>query len=130
METSRFDLKAGDFPGVEEDIALMIGKNNGYLMFENLDLTGIQAIETVPGVVSMYMQGGNLEVRIDSPEGELIGNLKVETTLAPNQEVKRISLKPTAGKHDIYFVFKAADSGDAKDVMAVVYFRFLRGEVE
>ena len=74
----------------------IIKKQGAYLGFDKIDLQGINEIELTTNTDGLKNTSTELEVRIDSPEGKLIG--KSAETL--------IKLEPTIGVHDIFVVFK------------------------
>lgn len=123
--TARFDIEAGQYPGIEEDMSLIIGDPDGYLVFKSIDLTGITGIEAMITAMSAYMDGGEIEIRLDAFDGESIGSIPAETTIAPSQNPVQASITPSVGKHDVYFVYKSAAKGSQKMVCAVIYFKFL-----
>ncbi len=57
----------------------IIPKANGYIGFRQIDLTGIKQLEiSAMALPMMGYIGGNIEVRLDNPTGELLGQVKVE----------------------------------------------------
>ncbi|AQG80122.1 PQQ-dependent sugar dehydrogenase [Spirosoma montaniterrae] len=73
-----------------------------WLAFNGVDLSGIQSVTarlTSPGL------RGQLELRLDSPTGQLVGVLPVQPG-PPNQQMPIASLNPTAGVHNLYVVYK------------------------
>ncbi|MFT5165839.1 MAG: cytochrome c [Saprospiraceae bacterium] len=107
---------------------------SAYLGFSALDLTGIQNIDVFVQVSARYeAHGGIVEIRLDSPDGKLIGqsekaiqkkdvrgawgNNKAAT---PEEIIARrrrgaqamtVKLEPINGVHDLYFVFKNPEAG-------------------
>jgi cytochrome c len=58
----------------------IIPKANGFIGFKQIDLTGIQELEiNATAFPMMGYLGGTVEVRLDNPEGELLGEVKVES---------------------------------------------------
>jgi cytochrome c len=56
----------------------VIPKNNGYIGFKKIDLTGIQQLElAVSASPREGFTGGDIEIRLGSPTGTLIGQTKV-----------------------------------------------------
>ncbi len=70
-------------------------------------------------------KGGSIEVRLDSPQGSLIGTLKVP---AGTTEYTDLSTKITkvTGERNVFFVFK----GEGEDLMNVDSYIFGDGEIE
>jgi cytochrome c len=58
----------------------IIPKNNGYIGFNQIDLTGIQQLEiSAIAFPMMGYIGGTIEVRLDKPDGDLLGQVKIES---------------------------------------------------
>ncbi len=58
----------------------IIPKANGYIGFKQIDLTGIPQMEI--GALAFPMMGyigGTIEVRLDKPDGELLGQVNIES---------------------------------------------------
>lgn len=57
----------------------VIPKNNGYIGFKNLDLSGIGELELYATAnPTQGFTGGNIEIRLDDPTGELLGQAEVK----------------------------------------------------
>ena len=76
--------------------------------FKRIDLSGVSAVVFVAAAPTQNQAiGGKVEVRLDSATGPLVGETGMilpspESTPAPY----RATLRPTAGVHDVYFVFQ------------------------
>ncbi|HEV3251879.1 MAG TPA: PQQ-dependent sugar dehydrogenase, partial [Puia sp.] len=58
----------------------IIPKAEGYIGFKQIDLTGIQQVEISAFALPMMgYSGGGIEVRLDSPKGDLLGQVKIES---------------------------------------------------
>jgi cytochrome c len=58
----------------------IIPKANGYIGFKQLDLTGIPQLEiSAMALKMMGYLGGTIEVRLDKPDGELLGQVTIES---------------------------------------------------
>jgi cytochrome c len=58
----------------------IIPKANGYIGFKQIDMTGIQQLEiSALAFPMMGYIGGTIEVRLDKPDGELLGQVKIES---------------------------------------------------
>lgn len=103
----KFEITPGMVPGVEEAFEIVMGNDQSYIQFKEIDLTGIRSISLMAGANSMYFDGGIIEARLGSPEGDLLGFAEVEATQSMGAGVKSMNIAPTSGMHDLYFVFKA-----------------------
>lgn len=84
-------------------------ENNGYFVFNDIDLGGIRSITAMGSASSAYMAGGKLEIRLDSPTGTLVGSGDVKSD---KMEPVTIAIKaPVAGLHKLYFVYVNPTAG-------------------
>jgi cytochrome c len=96
---------------------LMIGQKDGsFIGFKEIDLTAVEGLTFVTMAPKQYgMTGGKIEVRIDSPTGELIGE---STPIVPNEGsgqmpppiMAKAKIKGMTGMHDLYFVYKSGST--------------------
>jgi hypothetical protein len=78
--------------------------------------------KTLEASVASATAGGIIEIRLDSPEGELLGSLTVEKTGGwQNWKTVTGKVKKTTGVHDLCFVFKGGDG----DLFNFDWWRFL-----
>lgn len=68
-------------------------------------------------------KGGSIEVRLDSPEGSLIGTVKVPAGTKEYTDITT-EVTPVAGEKNVFFVFK----GEGSDIMTVDSYVFTEGE--
>jgi cytochrome c len=58
----------------------IIPKSDGYIGFRQIDLSGIQQLDiSADAFPMMGYIGGTIEIRLDNPTGELLGQLKIES---------------------------------------------------
>lgn len=97
-----------------------------YVQFNKLDLTGIKAMEFAVSIPKQQLSavGGRIEVRLDSPTGQLLGQTENLLPVEAPKEAKspadvfkpivaKVALTPATGVHDLYFVFKNEKAGKA-----------------
>lgn len=93
-----------------QKVEIVMGlKNDATIKFKDIDLTGIKMLMVGAGGVYQMHNGGTMEVRLDAPDGDKVGELAIvppATEKEQGYKVTPLMLQPTAGKHDIYFVFK------------------------
>jgi arabinoxylan arabinofuranohydrolase len=84
--------------------------NGDYIKVRSVDFgKGAKSFEAN---VSSSVQGGNIEIRLDSITGTLIGTCNVKGAgNAMNWTIQKTKIKKIGGTHDVYFVFKG-DEGD------------------
>ena len=82
-------------------------ENGDYIGFKDIDITDVSGID--------FRMGSNgaeaaLEVRLDSPDGKLIGRMDVSGTGGwQTWNTQSCTIDPTTGKHDLYFVFTGGE---------------------
>lgn len=116
----------------EPPVELMIGmKSDAYLGFNHVDLTGItRATCMVLAPENMLnAAGGRIELRIDSPDGPVIGQSEHMNPVKGNAmrlapTLATIKVSPTAGFHNVYFVYKneRAPAGQPLFIMTNIKF--------
>ena len=83
-------------------------EDGDYIGFKNIDLTGADKVDFR---VASNGSGGNIEVRLDSADGKLIGKAEVGSTGGwQDWTTKTCTIEPTSGKHDVYLVFTGGES--------------------
>lgn len=99
-----------DHRGVDTEDSSEGGQNVGFIengdwiMFSSLDFGSGAA--TFEARVASANSGGTIELRLDSPNGPLVGSLDVEGTGGWQDWVTRTtSVSDAAGVHDLYLVF-------------------------
>ncbi|MGB4772304.1 MAG: PQQ-dependent sugar dehydrogenase [Chitinophagaceae bacterium] len=100
--------------------AMLMEGNGAYLMFKDIDLTGVGGFALrVAANGRIAAAGGTVEIRLDSPDGTLVG-------AAQTIEVKNGSQNFTipaigvSGMHKVYLVFKN-DKASANQTIAQIY---------
>ncbi len=84
-------------------------KHNAWAAYKELDLTGVKSVSVMAFVRPGDSVTGSVEVRLDKPDGELLGTAKLDK---PNMNSEKVSFKQVQGVHDLYFVFKNDKAGD------------------
>jgi arabinoxylan arabinofuranohydrolase len=94
-------------------------ENGDYIKVKGVDFgAGAQSFEA--GVAS-ETSGGNIELRLDSPTGTLVGTCAVSGTGGwQTWETRSCAVKGAIGVHDLYLVF----TGDSGSLMNVDWWRF------
>ena len=97
-------------------------KSGSYLMFNDIDLTGIQGLTPTVFAANDQVAGGKLEVRLDSPTGTLLGesDVKMGTTGPVNIPFRQ----PVSGMHKLCLVFVNPGAGQ-KPLFAVDKLQFM-----
>ncbi|MCU0381596.1 MAG: PQQ-dependent sugar dehydrogenase, partial [Chitinophagaceae bacterium] len=106
-------------------------KSGAYIAFKGIDLSGIGAM-TLMGVApsNWGLVGGQVELRIGSPEGALIGRsgyIVPGPTQAPMPAAYLVPIKPQAGRHDLYFVCTNDKAAKGQDLFMLSQVKFQMG---
>ena len=100
-------------PEIPFPIAI-ISKAGASAKLTKIDLTGVSAVAFTALAPARYgALGGNVEVRLDSATGPLLGATEMirpttDSTMKPSQ--LRVALKPTSGMHDLFMVFRSPEA--------------------
>jgi cytochrome c len=120
------------YKGPEVPVEVTIGSRSGaFVAFKQLDLTGVSAVvfSAMAPVQHVNSAGGKVEVRLDSADGPLVGETEVIQPVpavgAPTQ--LRAALRPTAGVHDVYFVFRNAQAEGGRSLFILLTATFESG---
>ena len=100
--------------GLGEVVVAMADK--GYTSFNNIDLTNIGAFSVMATAADERTAGGNVEIRLDSPTGQLLGSAQVGKG-APKPI--KVPITATTGFHNIFLVF-ANPEAKGKPLFAVM----------
>jgi len=99
-------------------------KSGSYISMKQIDLTGISQIEFIAMApkAQLNAEGGTIELHIDAPNGELLGQTPFIGDGGGGFAGKPVSLdvKPTEGMHDIYLVFKNPNAKGGASLMVVL----------
>jgi cytochrome c len=102
---------------------VVMGSNNGWIRFDDIDLTGISRAKVGVFVRGGQSAGGKLELRVDSPTGKLLG----ETTVSDKStEPLTIRLNSKVNeKKKLYLVFKNAEVA-TRPLFGVSFIEFMK----
>lgn len=117
----------------EPPMDLMIGlSHKAHIGFKNIDLTGIGKIvfTILAPVEQLNAAGGTVEVRIDSPDGSVIGEStpivpKKGPISSPQPIIATATLQPTEGQHDLYFLYKNEKAAPSQGPFIIVNINYL-----
>jgi cytochrome c len=102
-------------------------QDGSYIGFKNIDLTSINKILFR---ASAPKAGSRIEVRINAPNGELIGKAEVPQTGEKAEAMQVIPAQITnpGGQHDLYFVFRNT-SGTKNNILNLDWAYFDNGKL-
>ncbi len=97
-------------------------RNGSHAVYKNLDLTDVKKATLTAFIRDVAMNpGGDIEVRLDKPDGKLLGKV---TASKAGLSTLPVRLEAENGFHDLYIVFRNADAGDN----SLLYFGGIRLE--
>jgi hypothetical protein len=92
--------------------------NGSYTVYNQINLTGVTSFDAR---VASDGNGGNIQVRLDSPTGTLVGSCTVPDTGGwQNWVTETCSVSPTSGFHNVYLVY----TGGAGNLFNIEWFTF------
>jgi cytochrome c len=88
----------------------VVNRPGSSVALKQIDLTGVSAVVfSAVAPARFQARGGKVEVRLDSPTGQLLGEselIRPTTDSAAPPSRLRTALTPTSGLHDVYLVFR------------------------
>ena len=89
------------------EVVIALG-DKSYVSYNDLDLTDVGAFTVMAVASDDRTAGGKVEIRLDSPTGQLLGTGDVMAK-APPKPIK-IPINASTGFHNLYLVFTNADN--------------------
>ena len=81
--------------------------DGSYLAYREIDLTGVDSIAIkVNGNMRGSSAGGEVEIRLDGENGDLIGKTPFINFTQRGQNRVAADVNDTSGKHTLFFVFR------------------------
>ena len=100
--------------------AMLMEGNGAYLMFKDIDLTGVGAFAIRAAASGrIAAAGGTMEIRLDSPDGTLLGSPQTIEVKNGSQNFT-IPATGASGMHKLYLVFRN-DKASTNQAIAQVY---------
>jgi hypothetical protein len=114
------DVKASQ--NAEVGVFVTAKKSDAYIKVRDVDFGKIGPTKFVARVGTTHNAPISMEVRLDSPEGESLGTIKIPRTGGNDRwSLVSTAIPKIAGVHDLYFVFKGKVE---TDLMYFDYWRF------
>ncbi|HEX2926443.1 MAG TPA: carbohydrate-binding protein [Ruminiclostridium sp.] len=126
LEAESYDDQSGTQNGSCSEGGESLGyiENGDYAVYKNVDFGN--GAESFQARVSSATNGGNIEIRLDSPTGTLAGTCPVTGTGDwQNWTDVKCNVSGLTGKHDVYLKF----TGDSGYLFNVNWFTFTAGSV-
>ena len=121
LRSPKIDVSTGElsdgvikFSGSQAHRNLVVAAESGsYIRFPGLYLTALSEIHFIASVPSHIQgRGGIIEVRLDAPDGPVIGQTSFIDS--PTLSHYPVSIEATTGDYDVYFVFKNDEPGEGE----------------
>jgi cytochrome c len=90
--------------------------DKSYVSFNDIDLTSIGAFTVMAVASDDRTAGGKVEIRMDSPTGQLLGTADIGKTLP---KPVKVPINPSTGFHNLYLVFSNPDN-KGKPLLALI----------
>lgn len=101
---------------------------DSYVRLEQLDLTGISEVRfTALTPEQLQAQGGKVEIRLDAPDGRLVGATDFIKDIAMPAPFSA-ALEPATGMHDVYLTFKNDEHEGGGGLFVLMTAEFVSGE--
>jgi cytochrome c len=101
----------------------VVASNDTWVMFDDLDFTGIGGVKIGAFSQKGQTSGGNVELRLDSPDGQLMGQVTIpEMSLAPQTITFSDKIND---RRKLYLVFKNPDA-EGKPLFGLTFLEFFR----
>jgi cytochrome c len=99
--------------------------DGGYVVYENLDLTGISKLKVGAYTAKGMTVGGTLEVHVDSPTGPKIGSVQISEDTMGEVEIP-LQVPADRRQRNLYLVFKNANANN-KPLYSISTLEFING---
>ncbi len=125
-----FEVKPDMMPGIKESFEIVIGSHGSFITFEDLDMTNVRSLTLAASAPSMFLSGGNIKLFLDGPEGELIGEVEIETVLNPTAaKPVEMDIKPVVGVQKLYLEFVNPEAERGVATLDWIYFNNQAGSL-
>lgn len=93
----------------------LINADNSWIKFSQISLHEVKSLQIHFGLAKITENGWKVELRLDNPEGKLIGTAGVgkgAKEMEPSQAVIQLNQDVKNNLHDVYFVFHKMDANE------------------
>ena len=98
----------------------VLNEQEGWFALEGIDMSGISAVGLMAGWQSPPKIGIDFEVRVGSPDGELIGTGSMKTPQTGQGTMVSVPIKTkTTGKKNLYLLYKKEATSDDAGIIAL-----------
>lgn len=116
--------------GLAGEPFLVATRDGARARYRGIDTSGIDTMRLTAAALAAFTEGGIVELRLDEPDGELVGSVDVESTLLPEEVIGEFDLSGTTGVHDLVVVFRAFPDAEPGALGMLLNFAFSAGGSE
>jgi cytochrome c len=116
IAASEFDQSNGASTIDYDGRKMLIPTANAWVLYKDLDLTGVTGIDVIYGAEKPLEYGYTVEVHLDKVDGQKLGEVLIGQHITPQQpSTESLNFAPvTDGRnHSLYFVIKAANPAES-----------------
>jgi len=100
------DLSKGFTKFITPAKSLNMDGNGSFIAYKNIDFTGLSGFAVkLMGNMRGSSAGGVIEIRLDAPNGALIGKSEFLNPTQRGQNSVNLGISETVGQHTLYFIF-------------------------
>lgn len=122
-KATTFKVTKDIWPGLENEIILVLPSHEGVLMYDNIDLTDVGNIRFSVAVAPNYFSGGEMQILIDDENSEPIAVTNFEPGLTDiGFKELQVDIKPAPGIHKLIIRVKCKDTSKIFAGMASMEF--------
>lgn len=130
VQAEHFDAASrgvGVLAGRSEEPSFAQNLHDGsFILFRDIDLTGVQQLTYGVRTMPLHDQGGVIELRLDAPDGPVVSTATVSASPGGEQAAEiAASLQATEGVHDLYFVARNPGNTTGNALFLLDWIHFL-----
>ncbi|MBS1436865.1 MAG: family 43 glycosylhydrolase [Bacteroides sp.] len=107
-------------PNADKSLSVVDVNNGEYICVRGVDFGKNKARRFE--VSALPLEGGNLKIRLDAPDGKIVGNVKIpQGNESSKYELYSCEVNAVSGIHDLYLSFEGENN---KDLFELDYWKF------
>lgn len=119
-ETMAWGYGLKTVPNSKNSLSVVDVNNGEYICVRGVDFGKNKARRFE--VSALPLEGGNLKIRLDAPDGKIVGNVNIpQGNEIPKYELYSCEINAVSGVHDLYLSFEGENN---KDLFELDYWKF------
>lgn len=119
-ETMAWGYGLKTFPNADKSLSVVDVNNGEYICVRGVDFGKNKARRFE--VSALPLEGGNLKIRLDAPDGKIVGNVNIpQGNETSKYELYSCEVNAVSGIHDLYLSFEGENN---KDLFELDYWKF------